>query len=244
MRRHQRLGLDEHLYKAVQGRVQWATADMSGVSEKRVVIADRLNISVDEFRLLCRLLSGSRELGAEEVELVRRVAAGQPPTKPPAVVAVPRSARRDIIAEHSNDVVYVTTSGRSGAFHVLRDCSLLRRGQAAAATMGKEVWFVEAMRQPRAEFEGHDPCTGCVPNVGSAELLRSHPRRASSKQQVSPAFSPIKASARGPMPMSKGAAKRARARAEATRLGITVLELKARRRAASTSTAARRNGPR
>lgn len=67
--------------------------------------------------------------------------------------------------------VYVTTSSRNGAFHMTPDCSLLHRGQAAAATAGKDVFPIEFTHRTMAEADGYRPCSYCVP-IDRPELLR------------------------------------------------------------------------
>lgn len=43
--------------------------------------------------------------------------------------------------------------------------------------MGKYVWRIEATSQDLAEADGREPCTHCVPNVGTATLTAVVRRR-------------------------------------------------------------------
>lgn len=231
--RRERLGLDGVLFKLAVRNLEWARRDDAGDT----AAAERLGLSVSDMQMFCRLLIKSGQLTKDEVELFRRVASVRRSDKD-APARGPAAERRDIIPQRSNDVVYVTTSGRAGVFHLRPDCPLLHRGQTAAATMGKEVWPVEGIRQPDAEHDGRDPCTFCIPALGAGELLGRPVLKGTAVQQTSsgrrggePAHSQ--------RPESKNQAKRERDRAEADRLGITVPELKARRRAENEAAARR-----
>lgn len=233
--RHKRLGVDGQLFKMAVENLKWARRD--GAHD--AATAERLDLSVSELQLFCRGLIKPGRLTADEVELFRRVASVRRYSKSDAAASGPGSGRRDVVAERSNDVVYVTTSGRAGVFHLRLDCPLLHRGQAAAATMGKEVWAVERIPQPGAERDGRDPCTFCVPSLGSAELLGAGSRTAPS-QRNAPRGRRGGEPTHTPSPESKRDAKLHRDLAEANRLGISIPELKARRRAESEKASRRR----
>jgi nucleoid DNA-binding protein len=227
-RRHEQLGIDEQLLKDATRHLTAATADGPLTwSGRDAAVAGRFDMSIPDLHLASRALLGPGRLTTKEIAVVRQVACGPRPAATSAAASKP--TRREVIALRSNDVVYVTTSRRAGAFHSRPDCPLLERGQAAAATMRKEVWPVEAVRQPRAELQGHLPCTFCVASIGSARLVRSS--SGVGKAHRGPTTTKSSHVRHAAQAMSKGVAKRERARVEAARLGISVEELKARRRA-------------
>lgn len=227
-KRHERLGILEYLYKQAQARLERATKDLAGWSSSprdRETVAGRLGISVDELELFRKKLTGIEKLTAAERELFQRVA--RLALRKPAAEGA-SGGRPDIVPERSGALVYVTTSGGSVVFHVRPDCPALQRGQAAAATMGKDVWPLESMPQSLAEAKVHSPCATCVPGIGSAELLRPPTGPASSPKETS---APIRSgSPAQEREKSKTELKRERDRVQAENLGITVEELKTRRR--------------
>lgn len=229
--RHEVLGLAKLEYRDAQKRIGWARESFGTGGGSEEVTAARLGLSYEELVRVCRLLIGSKRLTADEMLLVRRVAAVPMGRIRPATRARQRAAP-EILAERDNDLVYVTTSGPSGAFHARKDCPLLHRGQASAITAGKGLSSVALVWQGDAETAGRRPCAGCVPRLGSAVLLPQddmakllrHPGRPAVSPPSTPPVEPPTAT------VSKRGAKRLRDQAEAAQRGISVSQLRTRRR--------------